>query len=64
MGLFSKKPQTSRRPNKSNVLYFKVVGSKTSVVNLENQASVVCNAVKDLHRKRRMRNEIPFCSMV
>lgn len=46
------------KTNKSNILYFEVISSKTSIVNLEDQTSIVCNAVKDLDRKKRTKS--PF----
>lgn len=54
MRLFEKsKTRQILQTNKSNILDFEVVRSKTSVINLEDQPRIVCNADKDLDRKKR-----------
>lgn len=39
----------------NNLLYFEVVSSKTGVVDLEDETSVLCNLVVDLGKKRKKR---------
>lgn len=54
-------PQTTNtyqklRTSTGNILHFKVVSSKTGVVNLEDQTSVVRNAVKDLDGDKKKKS--------
>lgn len=53
-----KQHASKTRTNESDVLYFKVVSSETGVVNLEDQTSVVFNAVKDLDGEKKRKNPL------